>query len=92
MGFDIHGVNGNYFRHTCWAWQPLWSSVSDICDLTQEQYNKGCYNGLFDEKFTKEESIMLYERIQEHLKNNKTELALNEFSNFCLNSGGFFIT
>ena len=35
---------GNYFRNTVWWWRPLWNYVSSVCNFSDDDHSKGCYN------------------------------------------------
>ena len=90
MGFDLSGKSGNSFSHTIHIWYPLWRKVSEISNLTQEQYNRGLYNDY--ETFSKEEANEISIKLFEYLKNNNDEdSVLVDFANFCKKSNGFAI-
>ena len=112
MGFDVYGIKEledgkeNYFRHTCWAWRPLWDVCYFLQSITKEQYEQGAYNdgNLIDE----ETSMKIYEKLTLFLNSPLRDdiiKSINEryehhitnvdnvkvFSEFCKTSGGFHI-
>ena len=104
--FEEEAKSGVYFRNNVWYWRPLWEYVAYTCDdiLTLKDYKYGQSND--GHIITAEKAMRIGERLKETIKDyDKTvkrigEIGENytfskdnveEFANFCLNSGGFDI-
>jgi hypothetical protein len=104
--FEEEAQSGVYFRNNVWYWRPLWEYVAYVCDdiLTLRDYKSGQYNDGY--VINAEKSMLIGSRLRETIKDyDKTvkaigeigdnyefsKLNVEEFANFCLNSGGFDI-
>ncbi len=68
MGFDLYGVRNGVFSCNVHNFRPLWLLVSNICNFTNEQFERGCFNEY--DQFSKIECDHIIACLDVYLKEN----------------------
>jgi hypothetical protein len=88
MGFDLTGFKKGEFSASNHNFEPLWFLVSNLCEFTDEQYERGCHNDF--KEFSKDESLYIAECLEVYLDTNRND-HLMMFYLFVKDSEGFMI-